>query len=53
GTLTPGKLADVVVLDRDPFAVPPDELQGLRVLLTVAGGRVVHEVPAPEAERTD
>jgi hypothetical protein len=43
GTLTPGKLADVMVLDRDPFAFPPDE----------PGGRVVHEVPAPEAERTD
>ncbi len=43
GTLAPGKLADLVVLDRDPFQVPPDELKDLRVLLTVAGGRVVHE----------
>jgi hypothetical protein len=43
GTLAPGKLADLVVLDRDPFAVAPDELKDLRVLLTVAGGRVVHE----------
>ncbi len=43
GTLTPGKLADMVVLDRDPFRVPPDELRDLRVLLTLVGGRIVHE----------
>lgn len=43
GTLAPGKLADLVVLDRDPFAVPPAQLKDLRVLLTVLGGRVVFE----------
>ena len=43
GTLAPGKLADLVVLDRDPFAVPPAQLKDLRVLLTVLGGRVVYE----------
>jgi len=41
GTLTPGKLADFVVLDRDIFRVDPGEIQNARVLLTVTGGRVV------------
>lgn len=45
GTLTPGKVADLVVLDRDPFSVPPAELKDVRVLLTVAGGKVVFEAP--------
>jgi predicted amidohydrolase YtcJ len=48
GSLTVGKLADIVVLDRDPFRVPPAELKDLRVLLTLVGGRTVHEV----SERT-
>lgn len=46
GTLAPGKLADLVALDRDPFAVPPAELKDLKVLATVLGGRVIHEAPA-------
>jgi predicted amidohydrolase YtcJ len=44
GSLTPGKLADLVVLDRDPFAVPPGQLKDLESVLTVVGGRVVYEV---------
>ena len=43
GTLAPGKLADVVVLDRDPFKVPPAQLKDLKVMMTVVGGRVVYE----------
>jgi predicted amidohydrolase YtcJ len=43
GSLTRGKLADIVVLDRDPFAIPPAELKDVRVLLTMVGGRIVHE----------
>ncbi|MQY07381.1 amidohydrolase [Actinomadura macrotermitis] len=41
GTLRPGMLADLVVLDRDPAAVPPEEIAATRVGATyVAGGRV-------------
>jgi len=43
GTLTPGKLADLVLLDRDIFRVEPAEIERARVLLTVVDGRVVYE----------
>jgi predicted amidohydrolase YtcJ len=45
GTLVPGRLADLVVLDRDPFACDPEELRGVRVVATMVGGRWVHEPP--------
>lgn len=41
GTLTPGKLADFVVLDRNLFQLPPAEIAAARVRLTVVDGRVV------------
>ncbi|HEX7051974.1 MAG TPA: amidohydrolase [Longimicrobiales bacterium] len=43
GSLAPGKLADVVVLDQDPFTVPPAQLKDIHVVLTVVGGKVVFE----------
>ena len=42
GTLEPGKLADVTVLDKDLFQIPASEILGTRVRLTVVGGRVVY-----------
>jgi predicted amidohydrolase YtcJ len=44
GTITPGKLADVVLLDRDIYAGDPAEIDKARVVLTVMDGRVVFEV---------
>lgn len=41
GRISPGMLADLVVLDRDPLAVPPDELTTIRPTATMAGGRWV------------
>jgi predicted amidohydrolase YtcJ len=43
GTLAAGKLADLAVLERDPFAVSPAALKDVKVVLTVVGGRVVYE----------
>ena len=41
GTITPGKLADLVVLNADPTRLTPDELKELKVEMTLIGGRVV------------
>ncbi|HOX58509.1 MAG TPA: amidohydrolase [Candidatus Paceibacterota bacterium] len=43
GTLTPGKLADLVMLDRDLYKINPAEIDKARVLLTVMDGKVVWE----------
>jgi predicted amidohydrolase YtcJ len=43
GMLAPGFLADLVVLDRDPFEIPRGEVGQLRVGVTIVGGRVVYE----------
>jgi len=42
GTLAPGKLADLVVLDRDPVTCPEDWLPQLTVLATLMGGRMTY-----------
>jgi len=38
GTLAPGMLADLVILDRDPAGCPPEELNQVKVLATMVGG---------------
>jgi predicted amidohydrolase YtcJ len=43
GTLTAGKLADLVLLDRDLYQTPPAEIDKARVALTVMDGKVVFE----------
>ena len=45
GRLLPGMLADLVVLDRDPFEIEPEELRDLQVVATMVGGRWVHNPP--------
>ncbi len=45
GKLVPGYLADLVVLDRDPFAVAEEELPEVQVVATMVGGRWVHNPP--------
>ena len=42
GTLAPGRFADVVVLDRDPFAVPAESLGTIKPRFTIVGGKVVY-----------
>jgi hypothetical protein len=43
GTLAPGMLADVVIVDRDLFAMPADSLDKARVRTTIVGGKVVFQ----------
>jgi hypothetical protein len=45
GKLVPGYFADLVVLDRDPAAVPAEELPEVQVVATMVGGRWVHNPP--------
>jgi predicted amidohydrolase YtcJ len=47
GSITPGKYADLVLLDRDLFAVPPARIAQAHVDLTVMAGRVVYERATP------
>lgn len=43
GTLMPGMAADLIVLDRDPFAADCPPIRQTRVLLTMVRGKVVHD----------
>ncbi len=42
GTIEVGKLADLVVLDRNPLDVDPVEIRKIKILATIVGGRVVY-----------
>ena len=44
GSIEPGKLADLAVLDRDYFAVPDADIKKIRSVLTIVDGKVVHNV---------
>jgi predicted amidohydrolase YtcJ len=43
GSLTPGKLADIVIIDSDIFTIKPEEIERAKVVLTILDGRVVYE----------
>ncbi|MBI5059030.1 amidohydrolase [candidate division KSB1 bacterium] len=43
GEIAVGKLADLTVVDRDLFSVPPQDTQHAKALLTVVGGEVVYD----------
>ena len=41
GTITPGKLADMVILSGDIFKIDPKEIEKVKVVMTIMDGRVV------------
>lgn len=43
GSLEAGKLADVIVIDRNLFAVPVDDINDTKVLLTIMDGNITHQ----------
>jgi len=43
GTLEPGKLADLVVLDKNLFDIPPDKIRMAKVEMTILGGRIIYK----------
>lgn len=46
GSITPGKLADMVLLSDDIFSIKPEAIKDVTVEMTMVGGRVVY--PAKE-----
>lgn len=42
GSITPGKLADFVLLEKDPHKADPEKIKEIKVVRTVIGGRTVH-----------
>ena len=45
GKLLPGYLADLIVVDRDPLGIPPEELPEVEVVATMVGGRWTYNPP--------
>ena len=43
GTLQTGKLADLAVLSADPLTVEESDIQNITSLMTMVGGKIVHE----------
>jgi len=51
GALQPGKLADLVVLDRDYLTIPADQIKDIKPVLTMVDGRIVYDASAVAATR--
>jgi hypothetical protein len=43
GSIEPGKLADMVVIDRNYLSCPVDEIKTIQALRTIVGGKVVFD----------
>ena len=43
GSITPGKLADMVILSDDLFSIPPEKIRGVKVVKTFVGGHIVYD----------
>jgi predicted amidohydrolase YtcJ len=47
GSIQPGKLADMVVLDRDYLTIPVDQIKDIKAIMTMIGGRIAYDAAAP------
>ena len=45
GSIEVGKLADLVVVDKDYMVVPEDDISEISTLMTMVGGKMVYEHP--------
>jgi len=50
GSIQPGKLADLLVLDRDYLTVPAEQIKSIQPVLTMVGGRIVYDAAHVPAE---
>ena len=46
GSISPGKLADLVVTDRDYLTVPADQIKDIRPVMTIVAGRMAYDAAA-------
>jgi predicted amidohydrolase YtcJ len=51
GSIQPGKLADLVVLDRDYLTIPADQIKDISPPMTMVDGRVVFDADAAPSTR--
>jgi predicted amidohydrolase YtcJ len=42
GSIEPGKIADLIVVDRDPMTIPPEELKDVKTVMTVVDGKILY-----------
>jgi predicted amidohydrolase YtcJ len=42
GSIEPGKLADLVVIDKDPLNIPNDDLKNVETVMTIIDGKIVY-----------
>jgi predicted amidohydrolase YtcJ len=50
GSITPGKLADMVIVNDDIFQIDPVKIRDVKVTKTIVGGKVVWEAPSGAAQ---
>jgi len=43
GAIQPGKLADLLVLDRDYLTIPAEQIKDIKPVMTMVGGRIVYD----------
>jgi predicted amidohydrolase YtcJ len=43
GSIAPGTLADLAMIDRDYLTIPAEHLKDIKPVMTMVGGRVVHD----------
>jgi predicted amidohydrolase YtcJ len=53
GSIEPGKLADLILVDRDPLTCPEDDLTSTKVIWTMVGGRIVFRGEASSETNPD
>ena len=43
GSIAPGKLADLVVMDKDYLTIPADQIKDIKPVTTMVGGKIVYD----------